>query len=96
MTERDPSGLGTILGVWAHPDDEGYLSAGIMAAAVDAGNRVMCVTATRGEAGSLDHGKWPPETLGAVREAHRDCKFIRRTSRAAQSRRADRRETRSC
>ena len=26
--------LGTILGVWAHPDDEGYLSGGIMADAV--------------------------------------------------------------
>ena len=26
--------LGTILGVWAHPDDETYLSAGIMARAV--------------------------------------------------------------
>ena len=43
--------LGTILGVWAHPDDEAYLSAGLMASAVDAGRRVVCVTATRGEAG---------------------------------------------
>ena len=25
--------LGTILGVWAHPDDEAYLSAGLMAMA---------------------------------------------------------------
>ncbi|MBV8982057.1 MAG: PIG-L family deacetylase [Acidimicrobiia bacterium] len=40
-----------------------------MAAAVDAGNRVVCVTATRGEAGSLDLVKWPPETLASVREA---------------------------
>lgn len=69
MTVSDPAQLGTILGIWAHPDDEAYLSAGIMAAAVDAGNRVVCVTATRGEAGSLDHVKWPPETLGSVREA---------------------------
>ena len=29
--------LGTILGVWAHPDDETYLSAGLMADAVDHG-----------------------------------------------------------
>lgn len=43
--------LGTILGVWAHPDDEAYLSAGLMAAAVDAGQRVVCVTATRGGLG---------------------------------------------
>ena len=38
--------LGTILGVWAHPDDEGYLSAGIMAQAMRNGQRVVCVTAT--------------------------------------------------
>jgi LmbE family N-acetylglucosaminyl deacetylase len=42
--------LGTVLGVWAHPDDEAYCSAGLMAAARRAGNRVVCVTATRGEA----------------------------------------------
>lgn len=63
------SDLGTILGVWAHPDDETYLSAGLMAHAVAKGNRVMCVTATRGEAGSLDAVRWPPETLAQVREA---------------------------
>jgi LmbE family N-acetylglucosaminyl deacetylase len=60
--------LGTILGVWAHPDDETYLSAGLMATARDRGDRVVCVTATRGEAGSLDPERWPPERLGKVRE----------------------------
>jgi len=69
VTTTDPALLGTILGVWAHPDDEAYLSAGTMAGAVDAGNRVVCVTATRGEKGSLDPVRWPPETLAAVREA---------------------------
>src|SRR5436305_1359569 len=73
MTERDSSRLGTILGGWATPDDEAYLSAGIMAAAVDAGQRVVCVTATRGEAGSLDHERWPPETLASVREIELDA-----------------------
>jgi LmbE family N-acetylglucosaminyl deacetylase len=63
------SDLGTILGVWAHPDDETYLTAGIMAEAVDRGQRVVCVTATRGEAGSLDHERYPPEKMGEVREA---------------------------
>jgi LmbE family N-acetylglucosaminyl deacetylase len=43
--------LGTILGVWGHPDDEAYLSAGLMATAIVAGRRVVCVTATQGEAG---------------------------------------------
>ena len=34
----DVSQLGTIMGVWAHPDDEAYLSAGLMALARDAGS----------------------------------------------------------
>ncbi|HEX5016746.1 MAG TPA: PIG-L family deacetylase [Actinomycetes bacterium] len=59
--------LGTVLGVWAHPDDETYLSSGLMAEAVDAGSRVVCVTATRGEGGSFDPVRWPPETMGEVR-----------------------------
>jgi LmbE family N-acetylglucosaminyl deacetylase len=52
--------LGTILSVWAHPDDESYGCAGLMAAAVRAGRRVVCVTATRGERGSTDEQRWPP------------------------------------
>lgn len=64
----DPTELGTILGVWAHPDDETYLTAGLMAAAVGNGQRVACVTATRGEEGSMDEEKWPPENMGEVRE----------------------------
>ncbi|WP_208542933.1 PIG-L deacetylase family protein [Nocardioides euryhalodurans] len=46
----DVTALGTVLGVWAHPDDETYLAGGLLAALRDAGNRVVCVTATRGEA----------------------------------------------
>src|SRR5205823_10115840 len=69
VTDQDSSKLGTILGVWAHPDDEAYLSAGIMGAAIEGGQRVVCVTATRGEAGSLDPERWPPETLASIREA---------------------------
>ena len=61
--------LGTILGVWAHPDDEAYLTAGLMARAVRNGSRVVCVTATRGEGGSMDEEKWPPEKMGEVRTA---------------------------
>jgi LmbE family N-acetylglucosaminyl deacetylase len=61
--------LGTILGVWAHPDDETYLSAGLMARAVRAGSRVVCVTATRGEGGSTDEERWPSAEMGRVRTA---------------------------
>lgn len=60
--------LGTILGVWSHPDDETYLTAGLMARAVRNGSRVVCVTATRGEGGSLDEERWPSATMGQVRE----------------------------
>jgi len=59
--------LGTVLGVWAHPDDETYLSAGLMAQAARDGERVVCVTATRGEGGSMDEERWPSATMGAVR-----------------------------
>lgn len=60
---------GTILGVWAHPDDETYLTAGLMAEAVRQGDRVLCVTATRGEEGSWDEERWPTAQMGKVREA---------------------------
>jgi LmbE family N-acetylglucosaminyl deacetylase len=65
----DVSGLGTILGVWAHPDDETYLSAGLMATAAASGARVACATATRGEEGSWDHERYPPSEMSRIREA---------------------------
>jgi LmbE family N-acetylglucosaminyl deacetylase len=61
--------LGTLLGIWAHPDDEAYLSGGLMALATDAGSRVVCVTATRGERGTADPVAWPPTLLRAARTA---------------------------
>lgn len=68
-TVGDLAKVGTILGVWAHPDDECWTAAGVMAAAQDNGQRVVCVTATRGNAGqSADPKKWPLAHLGNVRE----------------------------
>jgi LmbE family N-acetylglucosaminyl deacetylase len=61
--------IGDILGVWAHPDDEAWLSAGLMMTAVAAGRRVVCLTATRGEAGFPDGDPRSPEQRAAVREA---------------------------
>jgi LmbE family N-acetylglucosaminyl deacetylase len=61
-----PFPFGTVLGVWAHPDDEAYLSAGFMATAADAGARVVVATATRGEGGGEDAGA--AERLAALRE----------------------------
>jgi LmbE family N-acetylglucosaminyl deacetylase len=69
MTDGQQGSLGTMLGVWAHPDDETYLTAGLMAQAVREGRRVVCVTATRGEGGSFDEERWPSATMGTVREA---------------------------
>jgi LmbE family N-acetylglucosaminyl deacetylase len=59
--------LGTILGVWAHPDDETYLSGGLMAAATENGQRVAVVSATAGERGTDDPETWPPDRLAPVR-----------------------------
>lgn len=59
----------TVLGVWAHPDDEAFLSAAFMAQAVRAGHRVVVATATRGESGTDDPERFPPEVLGRLREA---------------------------
>jgi LmbE family N-acetylglucosaminyl deacetylase len=55
-TQLDVKDLGTVLGVWAHPDDEAYLSAGLMATARDGGQRVVVATATAGEAAAIDGG----------------------------------------
>lgn len=66
--ERRPPATGTLLGVWAHPDDEAFLSAALMAHAVDAGERVVVATATRGEQGTSDPRRWPPHRLGPLRE----------------------------
>lgn len=65
--------LGTMLVVGAHPDDETFTTGGLMARAVAEGRRVVCVTATRGEEGSLDPARWPPAEMGTVREAELDA-----------------------
>ena len=67
ITSDDVAELGTILGIWAHPDDEAYLSGGLMALARDNGQRVVCVTATRGERGTPDPVAWPPDRLAEER-----------------------------
>ncbi|TCJ35312.1 PIG-L deacetylase family protein [Parafrankia sp. BMG5.11] len=61
---------GPLLGVWAHPDDETYLSGALMATAAHLGARVVCVTATRGELGGLvPPGSPPGLTLDRLRVA---------------------------
>jgi LmbE family N-acetylglucosaminyl deacetylase len=67
MTTSDLSRLGTTVAVWAHPDDETYLSGGLTAALRDLGQRVVWVTATRGEAGGPDTSAAGREALGVLR-----------------------------
>ncbi len=66
-TPEDVKQLGTILAVWAHPDDESFCAAGILATAVNNGQRVICLTATKGEAGVQDEKRWPAKKLGSIR-----------------------------
>lgn len=63
----DVADLGTVLSIWAHPDDETYLAGGLMAMARDLGLPVVCVSATAGEHGTDDPETWPPERLGRLR-----------------------------
>lgn len=58
-----------LLGVWPHPDDEAYLSAGLMGRVTDAGGHVTVITATRGEAGTADPGLSGQPSFASHREA---------------------------
>lgn len=69
---RDVSLLGTTLTIWAHPDDETYLSGGLSAALSDQGSRVVCVTATRGEAGGAGQQTAARAALAEVRTRELD------------------------
>lgn len=68
-TQNDIKQLGTILGVWAHPDDETWTSALLMAMAAENGQNVTCVSATNGEDGVQDEQRWPRQQLGTIRQA---------------------------
>lgn len=59
--------LGDVLAIWAHPDDETYLAGGLFADLRDVGSRVVCVTATRGEAADPASGPGERAALAAVR-----------------------------
>ena len=70
--ETSAAALGKVLTVWAHPDDEAYLAGGLLAAATDAGQRAVCVTATRGEAADPLAGTEDRAALAAVRTRELD------------------------
>jgi LmbE family N-acetylglucosaminyl deacetylase len=58
-----------LLGVWAHPDDEAYLSAGLMARVIDAGGSVTILTATAGEKGTDDPALYDSAEFATFRRA---------------------------
>lgn len=68
MSVFDISQLGSILSVWAHPDDETWTAAGVLATAAANRQPVCCVTATRGELGTQDETRWPADQLGKIRQ----------------------------
>ncbi len=67
FSSNDVKKLGTVMGVWAHPDDESFMMAGLIAAAVQNAQTVVCITATRGEAGVQDETRWPATKLADIR-----------------------------
>jgi LmbE family N-acetylglucosaminyl deacetylase len=58
-----------LLGVWAHPDDEAYLSAGLMARVIEAGGSVTILAATAGEKGTDDPARYDSDEFAAFRRA---------------------------
>jgi len=59
----------TVLGIFAHPDDESLACGGTLARLADAGAKVVVMCASRGEAGSVCDPSLVPEgdSLGGVR-----------------------------
>lgn len=70
--------LGVIVGIWAHPDDETFGTGGIMAIARENGQKVVCITATKGELGVRDEAKWPKGNLSDIRsqEMHQSMQLL--------------------
>jgi LmbE family N-acetylglucosaminyl deacetylase len=59
--------MNTMLGIWAHPDDEVFVSGGLLADAARRGDRVVCIHMTSGEAGLSFGNPSTPTTLADLR-----------------------------
>lgn len=59
--------MATTLGIWAHPDDEAFVSGGLLADAARRGERVVCLHMTGGEAGLSNGQPSSPKTLATIR-----------------------------
>jgi LmbE family N-acetylglucosaminyl deacetylase len=67
--DREPM---TVLSVWAHPDDESLLAAGLLAEIARRGGNVVTLTATAGEHGIADADTDGPTALAARRSRELD------------------------
>jgi LmbE family N-acetylglucosaminyl deacetylase len=67
----------TTLGIWAHPDDEVFVSGGLMRQGALRGERVVCIHMTRGEGGLYYRRKCAPHYLARVRERELDASLAR-------------------
>jgi LmbE family N-acetylglucosaminyl deacetylase len=75
MRDVDTDGLPRrLLGVWPHPDDEAYLSTGLMGRMTDAGHHVTVLTVTSGEKGTSDPADFGQPHFARQREEElRNC-----------------------
>jgi LmbE family N-acetylglucosaminyl deacetylase len=73
LVDRFGSGPVTVLGVWAHPDDESFLAGGLLAEVTRRGGRVVTVTATAGEHGIGTTADESPSAVAARRVAELDA-----------------------
>ena len=63
-----------IVGIFAHPDDEGFGSGGTLAMLASHGHSITIVCATNGDVGEIsDPCLATPETLGSVRKSELRC-----------------------
>ena len=63
-----------VAALWPHPDDEAYLSTGLMGRMTDAGHDVTVLTVTSGEKGTSDPADFGQPHFARQREEElRDC-----------------------
>jgi LmbE family N-acetylglucosaminyl deacetylase len=67
LVDRLDSPRPVLVAVWAHPDDESLLGAGLIGEVTRRGGRVINVSATLGEHGTADARLNPPTALAARR-----------------------------
>lgn len=73
LVDRLGSPRPVLLAIWAHPDDESMLGAGLIGEVARRGGRVVNVSATLGEHGTSDARLNPPHAVAARRRRELDA-----------------------